>query len=46
MNYICLVLGAIALILSVQLGRIQAQLYDIEKDLNDIAQHTSKEYRL
>ena len=46
MNYVCLVLGAIALILVVQLGRIQTQLYHIEKDINDIAKHTSKEYRL
>lgn len=46
MNYICLVLGIIAFILAIQLGRIQAQLYHIEKHLNDIVTHTSKEYRL
>jgi cell division protein FtsL len=44
MNYICLILGVIALILAVQLGRIQTQLYHIEKNLDNIAQHTSKEY--
>ena len=46
MNYVCLVLGAIALILAVQLGRIQTQLYSIAHKLDEIAKHTSKEYRL
>ena len=40
-----LILGCIVLILSIQLGRIQTQLYHIEKDLNAIARHTSKEYK-
>ena len=46
MEYLCLILGAIALILSIQLGRIQTQLYHIQKILDKIATHTSKEYNM
>jgi len=46
MEYLCLILGAIGLILLVQLGRIQTQLYHIQKLLDIIATHTSKEYKM
>ena len=46
MNYLCLICGFIAIIISIQLGRIQTQLYHIAHALNDIAKHTSKEYKL
>ena len=45
MNYVCLIGGIVAIILAIQLGRIQTVLHHIEKHLDDIATHTSKEYR-
>lgn len=45
MSYICVIGGFIAIILAIQLGRIQTQLYYMEKHLRDIAEHTSKEYK-
>lgn len=45
MNAIFVVGAFIAIVLAIQLGRIQTQLYYIEKHLSDIAKHTSKEYR-
>lgn len=45
MIYICLIGSIIAVIIAIQLGRIYNALYYIEKDLDDIAKHTSKEYK-
>ena len=46
MNLYCLICGIVAIILAIQLGRIQTVLHHIEKHLNDVATHTSKEYTL
>lgn len=37
MSYLCFIGGAIAIIIAIQLGRIQTQLYYIEHDLDEIA---------
>ena len=46
MNYLCLIGGIIAFILAVQLGRINSKLSSIEKNLDRISIHTSKEYNI
>lgn len=46
MNYLCLIGGIIAFILAIQLNRINSKLYSIEKHLDNISIHTSKEYNI
>lgn len=46
MEALCLILGITSFVLAIQLGRIQTQLYFIEKHLKEIATHTSKEYKM
>lgn len=44
MEYLYFFCGMICFILAVQLGRINNTLYSIEKKLENIEIHTSKEY--
>ena len=45
MELLCGVLSTVVLVLAIQLGRVQTQLYFIRKCLEAIADNTSKEYR-